>query len=433
MQLTIYRGTREIGGSCVEVRAGSSRIVVDVGIPLFDADGGPFDAKALEGKSTEELLERKVLPGVPGLFAPGPAPDAIVLSHAHLDHTGFLTYAQPDIPIYATRGTSKTMHAAAIFARGVELPREKHRELVPEQAISIGDFRVTAFSVDHSVFGSAALLIEADGKAILYSGDLRMHGRKPGMTKRLWAAVQEKTVDVLVMEGTHLGLGKSDGPDEYKLEKEIVGHIEPAPGLVLASFSPQHVDRLVAFIRAAIQTKRIFVADIYGAYVIHLIALDTIPKPTREDGIPVFYPNRLAASLKRRRLDKIHNMFLDSQIALAEILDAPTRHIMLFRPSMIDDDFGGRMPEHARCLFSRWEGYLDQPDWIDARSRIEAAGGDLIPVHTSGHIFVQHIAEFVREVNPRLLVPIHTKKPEAFQGVFAPVRVLKDGEPFEVT
>jgi len=100
---------------------------------------------------------------------------------------------------------------------------------------------------------------------------------------------------------------------------------------------------------------------------------------------------------------------------------------------MIDDDFGRRMPEHARCLFSGWEKYLDQPDWIDARSMIETAGGDLIPVHTSGHIFVQDIAEFVRRVNPRLLVPIHTRTPEAFQGVFAPVRVLSDGEPLEVT
>ena len=141
MQLTIYRGSREIGGNCVEICAGTSRIVVDIGIPLFDADGGPFDAKVLEGKSTEELLERNILPRVPGLFSPGPAPNAIVLSHAHLDHTGFLTYAQPDIPIFATKGSSKMLHAAAIFARGVELPRDKYRELVPEQAVSIGDFR----------------------------------------------------------------------------------------------------------------------------------------------------------------------------------------------------------------------------------------------------------------------------------------------------
>jgi ribonuclease J len=325
------------------------------------------------------------------------------------------------------------MHAGGVFARGVELPRERFRELVPGQEASIGAFRVTAFPVDHSVYGSAALLIEADGKALLYSGDLRLHGRKPGMAEGLWSALQEKTVDVLVMEGTHLGMGKSDGMDEFKLEEEIFRQIKPATGLVLASFSPQHVDRLVGFLRAAIRTDRIFVADVYCAYVMHLINLEGIPRPRREDGIRVFYPSRLALSLKRRRLDKIHNMFLDSQITLAQILEAPTRHLMLFRPSMIEDDFGGRMPERVRCLFSRWEGYLDQPDWMAARSKIETAGGDLTLVHTSGHIFVQDLAEFVRRVNPRLLVPIHTREPEAFQGIFAPVRVLSDGEPYEVT
>ena len=226
---------------------------------------------------------------------------------------------------------------------------------------------------------------------------------------------------------------KPEGLDEFGFEEEIVRQVKPATGLVLASFSPQHVDRMVAFIRAAIQTKRVFVADVYCAYVMHLIGLKTIPRPRREDGIRVLYPNRLASSLKKRRLEKIHDMFLASQVTLAEILEAPTRHLMLFRPSMIEDDFEGRMPERVKCFFSRWEGYLDKPDWVAARAKIEAVGGDLIPVHTSGHIFAQDLSTFIRKVNPRLLVPIHTQKPEAFQGIFEPVRVLSDGEPFEVT
>ena len=433
MQLTIHRGAREIGGSCVEIHAGFSRIVVDIGIPLFEADGEPFDATVLEGKSTEELLQQKILPVIPGLFAPGPAPDAILLSHAHLDHTGFLNRTHPEIPVYATQGTSKMMHASAIFARGVDLPRERYRELVPGQELSIGSFRVTAFPVDHSVFGSVALLIEADGKAVLYSGDLRLHGRKKGMAKRLWNALQTKTVDVLLMEGTHVGEGQSKGMDEYDLEKEIVRQIKPATGLVLASFSPQHIDRLVAFIRTAKQTGRVFVADVYTAYVMHLINLETIPRPRREDGIRVFYPNWLMASLKKRRLDKILDMFLPNQITMDEILQAQDRHLMLFRPSMIESDFGGRIPDGAKCFFSRWEGYLEQRDWVAARANIEAADGDLILIHTSGHIFAHDLGKFIRKVSPRLLVPIHTSQPEAFQRVFDPVRVLSDGEPLEVT
>jgi len=432
MELTIYRGTHEIGGNCVEIRSGSSRIVLDIGIPLFDADGEPFNSKLLEGKTTEELLAAKILPPVPGVFAPGSSPDAILLSHAHLDHTGFLGHTRRKIPVYSTKGTSKIMHAGGLMARGVELPKERFRELKPEKQVRIGAFRVTAFSVDHSVFGSVAFLIEADGKALLYSGDLRLHGRKTSMAKRLWQALREKTVDVLVIEGTHLGEGKPEGMDEYDLEDEIVRQIRPVKGLVLASFSPQHVDRLVAFIRAAKKTKRLFVADLYCAYVLHLINLETIPYPSREKGIPVFHPKWLVASLKRRRAGKVPKMFRDSQITWDEILKTPDRYLMLFRPSMLESDFKGRLPDGVRCIYSRWEGYLDQPDWVATRARIEAAGGDLVPLHTSGHIFARDLSKFIRKVNPRLVVPIHTREPQAFQSMWENLRVLNDGERFQV-
>jgi hypothetical protein len=58
--------------------------------------------------------------------------------------------------------------------------------------------------------------------------------------------------------------------NEYELEKEIAEHVNSTDGLVLASFSPQHVDRLVGFIRAAQRTHRTFVADVYTAYILHL-------------------------------------------------------------------------------------------------------------------------------------------------------------------
>jgi ribonuclease J len=201
MRLTIFRGTHEIGGNCVEIATDSARIVLDVGMPLFDADGEQFDEKVIRGKSVHELLQTKILPNVPGLFTEGPVPDAILLSHAHMDHTGFLRFTRPEIPVYATKGTSKMMLAGRLFARQVELPRKRFKELQAEKPTDVAGFRVTAFAVDHSVYGSVAFLIEADGKTVLYSGDLRLHGRKPGMARDLTAALKDKTVDVLLMEG----------------------------------------------------------------------------------------------------------------------------------------------------------------------------------------------------------------------------------------
>jgi ribonuclease J len=84
MKLTIHRGSHEIGGNCVEITTDSTRIVLDVGKPLFDANRMPFDDTVLRDKSIGDLLEAKILPNVPGLFTEGPTPDAILLSHAHM-------------------------------------------------------------------------------------------------------------------------------------------------------------------------------------------------------------------------------------------------------------------------------------------------------------------------------------------------------------
>ena len=39
MQLTIHRGTEEIGGSCVELQTKEARILIDFGLPLLGDEG----------------------------------------------------------------------------------------------------------------------------------------------------------------------------------------------------------------------------------------------------------------------------------------------------------------------------------------------------------------------------------------------------------
>jgi len=434
MRLTILRGTHEIGGNCVEIATDSARIVLDVGMPLFDADGEQFDEKMIRGKSVPELLEAKILPNVPGLFTEGPAPDAILLSHAHMDHTGFLRFTRPEIPVYATKGTSKMMLAGRLFARQVELPKERFKELQAGKPRDVAGFRVTAFAVDHSVYGSVAFLIEAEGKTVLYSGDLRLHGRKPGMASDLTAALKDKTVDVLLMEGTHLGQDRTRGVTEYELEEEIVNQIRSAQGLVLASFSPQHIDRLVAFIRAGIRTERTFVVDVYSAFVMHLIGNDVpIPPSKATEGIRVFYPAYFESSFKVKRLESVRKLFLADRIELSEILAESRRYLMIFRPSMLDSDFGGGIPTGTRCLFSRWEGYLDQPEWQRTREKIEATSGELIRIHTSGHIFVEDLQGLVVRIDPKKTIPIHTFNPGEFRTVSSHVECLADGQPYDLS
>jgi mRNA degradation ribonuclease J1/J2 len=55
MLLTIHRGAKEIGGSCVEIQSGGTRILIDFGIPLVNQNGDRFDSKSQTGKSVEDL------------------------------------------------------------------------------------------------------------------------------------------------------------------------------------------------------------------------------------------------------------------------------------------------------------------------------------------------------------------------------------------
>ncbi len=433
MNVTIHRGSQEVGGTCIEVCAHGSRIVLDVGLPLFNQDREAVDTFALRRMTKQDLLESHVLPKVPGLFEGSTLPDAILLSHAHLDHTGLLDHTNEQIPVFATSGTSKMMLAGKLFANQVELPRKRFREVKPGTPFSVGAFRITGYSVDHSIYGCLAYLLEANGKTLLYTGDLRLHGRKPGMARTLINSLASRRIDAMLMEGTHFGLPDGHEVTEYELEDEIFGYINDASSLVLAALSPQHVDRLVAFIRAAKKTNRTFVADVYTAAIMHFLNSETkLPSPVGSSSIRIYFPNSFAGTPKERSLGKLVNQFRSVQIDMNEIVDSPNKFVMMFRPSL-EADFADNYPSQTRCLFSSWKGYLKNADWKQTRQTLLESDGQIIEVHTSGHMHAKDIVPFINEVNPRTVIPIHTFEPTQFREHLPNTILAVDGQAIQLS
>ena len=104
------------------------------------------------------------------------------------------------------------------------------------------------------------------------------------------------------------------------------------------------------------------------------------------------------------------------------IRENPSRYVMIFLPSMLASDFGGFLPSQSRCIFSRWHGYLERPDWQPVKAALAMACGELVEAHTSGHIYADDIVSLVRQIRPKLVIPIHTFEPEEFSNIGVPFR-----------
>jgi ribonuclease J len=165
MRLCIHRGTKQIGGTCVEIEASGSRIIVDLGLPFDVVEVDPA-----------------LVPQIPGLREHDASLLAIVLSHGHRDHWGLVPKVRTDIPIVMGRATERIMRAAADFVPDAFAPKAwKHLE--SDKPLRIGPFAITPRLVDHSGFDAYALEIEAGGRRLFYSGEPPPHSIPIGLER----------------------------------------------------------------------------------------------------------------------------------------------------------------------------------------------------------------------------------------------------------
>jgi putative mRNA 3-end processing factor len=155
--------------------------------------------------------------------------DAVVLTHAHLDHSGLipLFYVHsPKLPVYGVEPTFKLTSVLVrdmIKLSGYYLPYEyidlesMLNHTIPVEyhsQFSIADCKVTLVNAGH-IPGSAQVIVENDGKRVLYTGDYNLVPTHlvPGADR------EYKNLDALVIESTYAA---QDHPDRAESEREFV-------------------------------------------------------------------------------------------------------------------------------------------------------------------------------------------------------------------
>jgi len=163
MRIVPFGAAREVTGSCHLLLAEGRRVLLDCG--MFQGreeakNHGPF------GFNPKEV-------------------DAVVLTHAHLDHVGRLPKLFREGyrgPVYATRATGllmrliledalKVMEDPFFGAEDVEEALNHLRPLEYGEWLRIGELTLTLGQAGH-LPGSAFLVVQGEGKTLVYSGDL---------------------------------------------------------------------------------------------------------------------------------------------------------------------------------------------------------------------------------------------------------------------
>ncbi|MFF5262043.1 MBL fold metallo-hydrolase [Actinomadura viridis] len=212
LRVTPLGGDTEIGGSCLLVEAGGTRLLVDAGLRPGEQSSPPRDIElALDGP----------LHGV-------------VVTHAHNDHCGYvpaLVARRPDLRVLATAETVRLM--PVMWGDTAKIMQDRTRRLArwgtdatalygPTEAAAaarrceevsfgmprrVGEVTVELFPAGH-ILGAAGVVIRAGARRVVVTGDIS--GFRQESVDGYVLPESARDADLLVMETTRCGDERDD-------------------------------------------------------------------------------------------------------------------------------------------------------------------------------------------------------------------------------
>ena len=412
MNIQIHRGTHQIGGTITEIYTETTHVFIDFGSELNPDPEDSTDAEMIKMINHARC-------------------DAVLFTHYHGDHTGLMKeIPETDVNGNVVRLGMGTVARQVLInihktlagygdddgehRKYLDILQNDSRKIDIEDGVpfSVGDIRITPVQVDHSAFDAFMFIIESGGKTIVHTGDFRTHGiQGEGFFSRLKKALEGKTVDVLLIEGTMMS--RLDEPVLSEEQMQISAHEilkKPENRYAFLICSSTNVDSLASFANAAMKLGRAFYVNHYVYEQIKLYRETAGKQDPLYRFRKTYKFENMTAYNPKLQMTQPEFMRENGFLMLTGSSDAYRKRIDYFEE------------QNPLLIYSMWSGYVNRDaDTYDDKMGALYHGWDSdrrVDLHTSGHATENDIKRMILTVKPqKYIVPVHTEKPEKFKDL----------------
>lgn len=405
-KITFHSGVLTIGGTIIEVAYEDSHIFFD-----FGSEYNP--ASKVQPTDLQGLLDENLVPYLNNIFDPkiplkgyeskkdNFENTAVFLSHIHLDHSKIVNYLNPQIPLYTLEGTKSLLNTLNINNDFIFPLYEKQnfntREVIgvkENEVVTVAKIKVKVMPVDHDAYGASGLLIETPDLKIAYTGDIRLHGYRENDTLNFCR--EGENCDVLLIEGVSVSFQEFGDPireTEAVNEPELIEKINDIVNnntnkQITFNYYISNVERILNIIKT---NPRIVVLDSYYSYVVK-----------EATGIETYY---------YQLDDKEYGLDEKFKVDFEELLKDEGKYFwQLDTLALKNIDKLKKNGIYIHCD-AQPLGEFD-PAYEPFVNQFASYNIEFMLLPCSGHARPDDLIKIINLIKPKLLVPIHSYRPE---------------------